>query len=403
MVERSSSRGGGDRDRGGDRDDRGGRDNDRGDSRRSRDDDRGGDRDRGRSSRGGSGSGFSYRARTAESARARAEKGSKNFDTYLRDDIKMFKPNDGPNTIRILPPTFDDADSFGIDAWVHFNVGPDSQSYLCLEKMKGEACPVCEELARAKKDREDEDYIKDLEPTRRVLFYLIDRDHERDGLQAWAAPQSIESNIMRLSVDRKTGEVIPLDDPDAGYDIEFDKRGKGIGTKYEGIQIARRESALGDRRALQFAIDNPLPSILEYYSYDHIDRVLGGGGGHSTRSDRDSRDDRGDGGRNRGEPARDEDRGADRSERGRSRSDTPRYTWESVHEMTADELDALVESEKLDINPNKADSDTQLADWICEDLKLTKAEGRSRGGGDDKDDTMSTSDRLRNMRNERSR
>ena len=382
------------------RDDRGSsRDEGRGSSR-GRESERGG-RDRGGddrgSSRGGS-SGFSYRQRSAEATQKRAEQGSKNFDTYLRDDIKMFKPNEGANTIRILPPTFEDADSFGIDAWVHFSVGPDQQSYLCLNKMKGEPCPVCEELDRAKRDREDEQYVNDLKPTRRVLFYLLDRDHEKDGVQAWAAPQSMEANILRISVDKKTGETLPLDDPENGFDVEFDKRGKGIGTKYEGIAIARRESPLGDKRALQFAIDNPLPSILEYFSYDHILRVLGGGGAHKTRDDTPAPSPR-------RETSRDDPPANESRDRSRGRSSEPELTWEGVHEMSASELAALVESKKLKINPDKAASDTELADWICEDLDLkAKPDEDSRAQrGRDAPANDSPTERLRSMRESRDR
>ena len=375
MTDRSSSRG--DRDRSG-RDSSG---RDRGTERES---------SRGRES---SGREFVYHRRTPESLSKRASMGAKDLDSYVRDDIKLWRPNDNANRIRILPPTWSGPEHYGLDIHVHYGVGPDNQAYLCLDKMKESGCPVCAERDRARRAGEDEAYIKDLEPTRRVLFYLVDRDNEREGVQAWAAPWTIDRDISKISSDRRTGEVLPIDDPEQGFDIEFDKTGKGIGTKYVGIAVARRESPLGKAAWLQFAVDNPLDTVLEYHSPEHIDKVLGGGGAHRSRTDQDDRRD--DDNRVRSSGGRGSDRG---------KSDDPEYTWDSVHSMSGKELDALVEAEKLKIDTNKADSDAELADWICEDLRIKKdpppETSRRRGTVTEeaaaKDD--SPRDRLRGLR-----
>lgn len=356
---------------------RGGRDSERS----SRDSERGG-RGREREAAGAARRSFSYQARSAEEVNKRANQGGKDFDVYVRNDIKTFSPNNGPNEIRILPPTWPDPKHYGIDIWVHYGVGPDSQSYLCLHKMKGEDCPICDELTRARRDREDEDYIKNLEPTKRVLFYLVDRANEQDGVQAWASPWTIDRDITKISVDRKTGDVLPIDDPDDGYDVEFDRTGKGVGTKYVGLAIARRSSSLGKDAWLDFAVDNPITEILEYYSYDHIQKAFGGGPAtsrgreESTSRDSDRSRDSG-GGKDR------EREGRDRGGRESRREEKVEHTWESVHKLEGAELDKLIEDERLDLNPDKFDSDEELADAICEDLRIDKPrEGREeRGGG----------------------
>lgn len=413
-------------------------DEDRGSSRRGRDRDdrseRGGrDRDdtprRGRDSESSRPS-FSYRARSVESAKKRAEGGSKDFDTYVSDSVQLFTPNDGPNTIRILPPTWENPEHFGIDIFVHYGVGPDQQSYLCLHKMKGEACPICEERAEARRNGEDEDYIRELEPSRRSLFYLVDRDKEKEGVQAWSAPFSkIDQAIVKVSIDRKTQEVLPIDHPDEGYDVEFDKKGKGISTQYTGVAIARRSSPLGNDKWLQFAQDNPLPDILVYYDYDHIKNAFGGGGGgsHKKHSDDDREDNRGrgssrndnedrggrSGARGRGRDSEDDEDGGRSGARGRGREEEPEsrsrdkeeeYTWDSIHAMSGEELEALIEAKDLGINANKADSDDELADWICEDLGIKKEREKPRreaGSSHAEDDTPRS--RLASMRGARER
>lgn len=446
-MERSRSR---DRDS----DDRGSRrssrDDDSRSSRSSRDsDDRDRDRDRDAPSRtSGSSEGYRYEGRSRETIDKRAKMRGKEFDRFVKDGIKTFTPRDGVNRFRILPPTWKGADHYGMDLYVHYSVGPDKQSFLDLAKMQDKPDPISEERAEALRDGDDK-YAKELESKRRCGVYGVDRDSEKDGVQFWAMPWTLDADLNKLSVDKRNGEILNIDDPDEGFDIEFEKTGKGISTKYEAVAIARRSSPLGDKRWLDFAIDNPLPEQLVYYDYEHIAKAFGAGGSHRGREDereergerdtdrdsRSSRESRGSADQERGrERGRDErsprwdqdegsrgDRGSSDS-RGRdstgrsgtrepdrdsgrsSRRDEPSHTWESIHDMTIEELESLCESEDAlqDINPDKADGRTDLADWICEELKIRKAETSSRrkiepSGDDD------SAVKLRRMREERNR
>lgn len=392
MDRRTTRRGEDDRDSGRGRD-RGGRDDDRGSRGRDRDDDRGG-RPSGRSSS------YQYEGRSRDEMKKRSTQGANEYDKFLSDKIKMFKPNDGDNTIRILPPTWPKPKHYGLDIYVHYGVGPDRQAYLCLHKMKGEACPICEERQQALNDG-DEKYAKEIEAKRRVLVYLVDRDHEKEGLQAWAMPWTVDRDLCTVSVDKKSGEVLPIDHPEEGYDVMFEKKGQKDRTEYIGMQIARRDSDLGNGAWLDAAMDLPLPDALIYYEYDHIAKVFGGGGAHKERRDerdddrggrdrsgRDRDDGRGDRGRDR-DGGRDDDRRDSRASgrdddarpRGRSREpDPPAFTWEQIHEMTSSELDALVEesSELADIEVKDYDSDEELADAICKVLGIEKQSARRR-------------------------
>lgn len=378
------------RDRGGDREERSsrGRGGDREErSGRDRDEDRGSSR--GRSS-------YEYQARSPESVRERSTKGANDFDKITTDGIKSFKPADGDNCIRILPPTWKNPEHFGYDVFVHYGVGPDRQSYLCLNKMKGEPDPIFEEYESAKRDaregnKDDEAYVKELAAKKRVGIWLIDRNNEKEGVQFWSMPWTIDRDIVKVSIDKKTGEVLPIDHPDEGYDVEFDKSGKGARTEYGGVAISRRSSPLGNDKWLDYAQDHPIPDILQYFDYDHIKKALGGGGAHrDTRAD-DREDSRGrDSGR--GSRDRDEERGSSRDKK-----EEPVLTYESIHEMTGKELDDIVEVEKLDINPDEAKDDSDLADWICEEMKLKPAEKVSKRESRDSD----SDDRLAKMRERR--
>lgn len=366
---------------------------------------RGSDRGRGDSGRGGrGGSRYQYQPRSAESMRQRGEAGGGDFDKYLDDSVKMFKPNDGDNIIRIMPPTWDKAEHYGLDVFVHYDVGPDSQTYLCPDKMKGDPCPICDERAKATRDG-DTEYAEKLKPTKRVLVWMIDRNQEKDGPVVWSMPWTIDRDIVKLVVDKRSGEVLPIDDPQDGYDIEFERKGKGPRTQYIGLAVARRSSDLGDDKWMDYIIDNPLPDLLHYYDYDHVAAAFGGSSGGGARNRDDGRDrDRGrDRDDNRGRDKEDLDARQERelreleSRRGsRGRSSEPELTWEQIHEMTFEELSALIDSKDLTIRPDESKDDEELADWVCEDLKITKAVARRRAEISD-----SASDKMNEMRRRR--
>jgi hypothetical protein len=189
-----------------------------------------------------------------------------------------------------------------------------------------------------------------------------------------------------LIVDKRSGEVLAIDDPENGYDIEFSRTGKQLTTKYIGMQIARRESELGDSKWLDYAVDTPIPEQLAYFDYDHIAKVFGG---QTSKKDEDLDDKQ-----ERGLRGTEE-----RSSRGGSKTEST-LTYEGIHEMTYDELCAIVDDEKLSIEPKDSTTDAELADWVCEDLKIEKSTRRSgRESAKDED----PKEKLRNMREGRDR
>lgn len=347
-----------------------GRDKDRGSTRESSR-----DTNSKRGSTRGSQKGFEYHRPTIEGTKKRSEqRGGNEFDSIFKQNTKVFKVNDD-NVLRLIPPTWPEPKHFGFDIFVHYGVGPDGQTYLCPKEMLGEPCPVCEERARAVKDGDD-DYAKELKPSKRVVYYVIDRDAEKEGVQIWAAPWTVDRDINTLIVDKRSGEVLAIDDPENGYDIEFSRTGKQLTTKYIGMQIARRESELGDSKWLDYAVDTPIPEQLAYFDYDHIAKVFGG---QTSKKDEDLDDKQ-----ERGLRGTEE-----RSSRGGSKTDAS-LTYEGIHGMSYEELCIIIEDEGLKIEPKDSTNDEELASWICEDLKLTKKANRQ--------EEENPRDKLRKMR-----
>ena len=91
---------------------------------------------------------FEYRTRTKEEVTKRKEKltyGDK--EGFAPNGLAWFKSST-KNKIRLLPPTWKNADHYGFDIAVHYSIGPSKNAYLCPRDMRGEKCPICEEADR---------------------------------------------------------------------------------------------------------------------------------------------------------------------------------------------------------------------------------------------------------------
>lgn len=342
------------------------------------DDDRGSRRDRD-DDRGGRGSGrFRYQPRSAEATRQRAERNVYGNDPFLSEEVKLFKPKVGDNTVRILPATWEDSQHYGIDVFVHQGIGADRTTYLCLEKMKNKPCPICEARKRASAEG-DQEFADQLRVSSRVFMYVVDRDKEREGAMVWNMGARQDADILKLCTDKRSGEVLQIDNPDEGYDLQFTREGEGLKTRYSAFSFVRRPSALDLPKALDFAVQHPLPDQLVFYSYDHIAKSFAGTKPKDDSDDqprrRSTKDE--DETPTRRTPKDDDDKPASR------RRGTPDLTWDDVHQMSFTKLSALIEDERLKVDPEASRNDDELADEVCEALGIEKTRGRSRRDADE--------------------
>lgn len=220
---------------------------------------------------------FRYQPRSTDDVNRRASQRGGAFDGTVQDRFQVFSPKEGTHKLRILPPTWENASHYGLDIYMHYSIGPDNQQYICLNKMKNERCPVCEERKQMEADGEA-DAVKALAPRKRVAVYVIDRKNESDGPKVWLMPWTVDRDIATLSVDE--GEALLIDHPEDGYDIEVRREGAALNTDYI-IKVGRRKSPLHDDEEVSAAwlakiTEHPIPEVLQYYSYDHIKGVLHG-------------------------------------------------------------------------------------------------------------------------------
>lgn len=220
-------------------------------------------------------SAFHYQPRNENAWKKRSEQSGSKFAGYILDDFKTFTVHKGENWIRIMPPTWENAEHYGMDIWVHYSVGPEDGSVLCLWKMLGKPCPICEEHQRA--EARGQENAKELKPGRRVLLYLCDRKAEKDVdiPQAWAAPWTWDKDVAKVCRDRISGELFQIDNPTAGYDVFFDKEGEKLLTKYLGFSLARTASPIS-QVSLEYVVKNPLPNVLQWRNYDEVKALFEG-------------------------------------------------------------------------------------------------------------------------------
>lgn len=227
--------------------------------------------------------GFVYRGRdrTVEDVTRRSQQKGGNYDGILLPDVVKLKVKEGENEHRILPPTWEDVEKYGtgweVQIQVHYNIGPDRGMFLCLDKMKGEPCPICE----ARRTAADDEEADALRPSTRALCWDIDRNNEKAGPQIWDMPLTLFRDINARSIDKKTNAVICIDDPEEGYDLSFNREGTDMRTKYTAVEVSRDPSPVHDDQKIQdkwlnYIQDHPLPDVLCYQDADYIEKVLSG-------------------------------------------------------------------------------------------------------------------------------
>ena len=224
---------------------------------------------------------FGYHRRTVESARKAASEKGGNFDSFIKSDFKKYKVRDGKNLIRIIQPTWDDAEHYAYTIQLNYGIGVDNQSFLSLSAMLGEKDPLAEAKKVAEREG-DKKTAKALQPRKRRLMWIIDRLDEEEGPQLFDCPLTVDNDFLNLAQDEDTKEVMWVDDPKTGHDIRFYKEGVQLATKYPAAKMKiLGETPLHEdldvaKDWITYVKENPVPECLNFYDYDHIASVFDG-------------------------------------------------------------------------------------------------------------------------------
>ena len=171
----------------------------------------------------------------AENVRVENEqKGGGTFYLDLPDHIELWSPQVGDNYIRILPSCDPDFNIW-FHVWFHYN--PSSKSYfLCPKKMSPQndvsPCPVCEEYTRLDRAGEPDDVCQPFKAQAKTLFFIIDRDDQKKGVQLYSASRwMVAVDIFAGMHNRRKNIDYDIADIDEGYDIQILREGKGRNTQ----------------------------------------------------------------------------------------------------------------------------------------------------------------------------
>ena len=231
--------------------------------------------------------GFEYVERNVAQYERRANQSAKDREGFIKDGIPVYTPPAKLNQVRVLPPTWEDPEHYGLDVWVHYSIGPDNSAFVCRKRMARETCPVCEEI-KAAEARGDMDYASSLKEKKRVLVWIIDRADEKAGPMLWPMPWTIDRELVQLAVEKdptspnSIGDILHIDHPDKGYDFQFKREGTGIGTKYESLKILERRStpiSNNGEQAMEwlgYVMDHPIPSCILIADEAHVREILNG-------------------------------------------------------------------------------------------------------------------------------
>jgi len=226
------------------------------------------------------------------SARKRAEGHQVGFSSNtlnIDSDVKMFKVDrEGTRRIDLIPYVVKGDDNpeaekgdwhFERTYYVHRNIGPNDQWYVCPAKSAGKPCPICEYRARLAKDPDsDEEEIKALAPKERQLFNVIDVEDREEGIQLWdysfhTFGKRLDAEVRNADPDEET-EYFPDLEDGLTLKVAFEEKAMGGGrTFYNASAIGfKKRTKNYDKSILDEVYD--LDDMVKIESYDKIKSVF---------------------------------------------------------------------------------------------------------------------------------
>jgi len=159
-----------------------------------------------------------------------------------RKESMFWKPQDGEQTIRILPVA--DGDPFK-EFWFHYNLG-ENRGFLSPKRNYGEDDPLDAFVRKLFNEGTDESVkmAKNLMARQRFFSPVIVRGEEEKGVRLWGYGKMAYKELISLALNPDYGDIT---DPENGTDLVI-KYGKPAGASFPQTQITprRRSSHLSE-------------------------------------------------------------------------------------------------------------------------------------------------------------
>lgn len=152
-----------------------------------------------------------------------------------------FKPKEGKNIIRILPPWSSEGVWYK-EAVIHYGVKNEKgkeRGYACL-KMFDKECPICEKHAELVKEGEESKELA-YSILGRVKYYTNILDRKSGKVMIWGFSSKTLGILLSYCQDPDYGDI---SDPENGYDVIIEREGTGrMDTRYQ-IRCRPKASAI---------------------------------------------------------------------------------------------------------------------------------------------------------------
>ena len=144
-----------------------------------------------------------------------------------------WKPQNGENTIRIVPTS--DGDPFK-EAYLHYSVT--KGGVLCPKKNFGEECSICEYVSELYDSKEEESIAaaRNLVAKRRFFSPVLDRKEEHGSVRWWGYGKKVYEKLLNLVLNPEYGDIT---DDKTGTDLDI-SYGKAPGMKFPGTEVTPR-------------------------------------------------------------------------------------------------------------------------------------------------------------------
>uniref|UniRef100_A0A6M3K1K7 Bacteriophage T4 Gp32 single-stranded DNA-binding domain-containing protein n=2 Tax=viral metagenome TaxID=1070528 RepID=A0A6M3K1K7_9ZZZZ len=135
----------------------------------------------------------------------------------------FFKPKEGPNKIRILPP-WSKSGLWFKEATLHYGLNDDSgreRGYPCLKQFDKD-CPICAKIEELKEGgTEDKEMAKRIGP--RTKFYANVLDRKTGGVLIWGFSRKTLGVLLGYDSDKE--DYGDITNPESGFDVVVERTG----------------------------------------------------------------------------------------------------------------------------------------------------------------------------------
>ena len=165
--------------------------------------------------------------------------------------------------------------------FVHRGIGPNEDWLICPARTKKKPCPICEFIAKLSKDPDaEEDEIKKLRPSKRMIMNVIDKLEGDDVVRVWESSHAYFGRAMDEALEGAYEDdednMDAFCDPEDGYWLKlvveegYQKRGYSV----ERVDFKSRKEDLDEDTLDAVAC---LDDILIIKSYEELKELLLGG------------------------------------------------------------------------------------------------------------------------------